>query len=70
MLNNVSFIDEFSWNFNLKNMILTYTKDFSWKMGPNSIDFKRKKKFNCQIFIIKYIFLIFYFHIDYVAKFD
>jgi hypothetical protein len=29
---NVFNIDEFSSNFNLKNMILTYTKDFSWKI--------------------------------------
>jgi hypothetical protein len=43
MLNNVSFIDKFLWIFNLKNMILNYKKDFSWKNGPNSLDFKRKK---------------------------
>jgi hypothetical protein len=30
-------------NFNLENMILTYTKDLSWKSWPNSsLDFKEK----------------------------
>jgi hypothetical protein len=31
-------------NFDLENMISTYTMDFPWeKNGPNSKDFKRKK---------------------------
>jgi hypothetical protein len=29
--------------FDVKNMILTYVKDFSWKNGPNLPDFKAKK---------------------------
>jgi hypothetical protein len=40
----VSFTGKFSPNFNVKNMISTYTKDFSWeKSGPNSPNFKLKK---------------------------
>jgi hypothetical protein len=36
-------IFEFLPNFNLKNKILTYTKDFSWKKdGPNLPDFEEK----------------------------
>jgi hypothetical protein len=36
----VSPTDEFLANFNLKNMISTYTKDFLWeKNGSNSRDF-------------------------------
>jgi hypothetical protein len=31
MLWSISFIGEFLPNFDLKNMISTYTKDFSWK---------------------------------------
>ncbi len=31
-------------NFELKNMTQTYTKDLSWKIYPNSPDFKGKKK--------------------------
>jgi hypothetical protein len=31
-------------NFHLKNMVSTYTKDFSWKRnGSNSPDFKNNK---------------------------
>jgi hypothetical protein len=29
--NRISFTGEFSPNFDLKNMISTYTNDFSWK---------------------------------------
>jgi hypothetical protein len=36
---NVSFIGEFSSNFDLKNMISTFTKGFSKKNGPNLLDF-------------------------------
>jgi hypothetical protein len=44
----------------LKNIILTYTKDFSWKKkDPNSPDFLRKKIINRQIFYNKF---------QYVAK--
>jgi hypothetical protein len=32
-------------NFNLKNMILTYTKDLPWKKNdPNLSDFENKNK--------------------------
>jgi hypothetical protein len=32
-------------NFNLKNIILTYTKDLPWKKNdPNLSDFEKKKK--------------------------
>ncbi len=32
-------------NFDLRNMISTYTKEFPWKKyGPNSPDFREKKK--------------------------
>jgi hypothetical protein len=38
-------------NFNLQNMILTYTKDLSWKNWPNlSLDFK--EKIQITIFLI------------------
>jgi hypothetical protein len=35
-------IGNFFPNFNLKNIILTYTKNFSWEIGPNSLDFGGK----------------------------
>jgi hypothetical protein len=38
-----SIIDKVLPNFDLKNMILTYKKDFSRKNGPNLPDFKGKK---------------------------
>jgi hypothetical protein len=38
---SVFFRGEILPNFNLKNMILTYTKGFSWKKkGPNFPDFE------------------------------
>ncbi len=37
---NVSFSGEFLPDFDLKNMILTYTKDLSWKNHPNLPDFE------------------------------
>jgi hypothetical protein len=30
-------------NFDLKNVISTYTMDFPWENSPNSKDFRRKK---------------------------
>jgi len=39
----VFFIGEFSQKFDLKNMISSNTKDFSWKNGPNSPNFEKKK---------------------------
>jgi hypothetical protein len=36
-------IDRVLPTFDLKNMILTYRKDFSRKNGPNLPDFKAKK---------------------------
>jgi hypothetical protein len=40
ILPSVSLTDEFLSNFNLKNMISTYTKDFPWeKNGSNLPDF-------------------------------
>jgi hypothetical protein len=37
------FTGEFSPNFDLKNMISTYTKDLSWKKNDlNSPDFREK----------------------------
>jgi hypothetical protein len=34
------FTGELSPDFDLKNIILTYTKGFSWKKWPNSPDFE------------------------------
>jgi hypothetical protein len=48
---SVSFTGEFSPNFDLKNMISPYTKDFSWKKNPNSPDFKEYFFENRQIFM-------------------
>jgi hypothetical protein len=41
-------------NSNLKNIISTYTKDFSWKNDPNSPGLEKKKSNhpNHQIFLI------------------
>jgi len=39
--------------FALKNMILSESRDFSWKKNdPNSPDFEGKKNPNCQILMI------------------
>jgi hypothetical protein len=37
---SVSLTDEFSPNFDLKNMISTYIKDFSWQKMPKFADFE------------------------------
>jgi hypothetical protein len=43
--NNISFIGKFSPNLNdLKNMIVTYTKDFSVKKWTKFARFQRKEK--------------------------
>jgi hypothetical protein len=47
-----SFTGEVLPNLDLKNTILTYTKDFSRKKYPNLPDFEGKKISNCQIFMI------------------
>jgi hypothetical protein len=39
-------------NFDLKNMISTYTMDFPWENGPNLTDFLRKKIQVHQIFMV------------------
>jgi hypothetical protein len=41
-MEDLSSIEFFLPNFNLKDMISTYLKDFSIKNSPNSPDFKRK----------------------------
>jgi hypothetical protein len=41
-MDDLSSIDKILPNFNLKNMISTYLKDFSIKKSPNSPDFKGK----------------------------
>jgi hypothetical protein len=43
---------EFSPNFNLKNMISTYTEGFHEKNGPSLPDFEGKKKRNLAISMI------------------
>jgi len=64
------FFYEILSNFDLKNMITTYAKDFPWKKWPNLIRFQKKKFSNPQIFIVpigiqKYrrIMIFLYFHI-------
>jgi hypothetical protein len=47
-----SFTGEFSPNFHLKNMILTYTMDFSWKEKAQIRQILKKKIPNHQIFMI------------------
>ncbi len=74
------FCSEISPNFNLKNMISTFTKAFAWKKnGPNSLDFEG---IFFQIAIFSAIssnkqprmqkdsvfFFFSYFHIQLVAK--
>jgi len=46
---SISLIGEFPSHFDLKNMILTNTKDFSPKKWPNFARFQRKKVPNLQI---------------------
>jgi hypothetical protein len=46
---SISLIGEFPSHFDLKNMILTNTKDFSWKKWPKFARFQRKKVPNLQI---------------------
>jgi hypothetical protein len=59
-------------------MILTYTKESSWKNNPNSSNFKEKKNSKSPDFYDKFqlgskeyrrILVFFYFNIYYVAKF-
>ncbi len=38
--------------FDLENMISIYTKDFSWKIYPKSLDFEENIISYCQIFMI------------------
>ncbi len=40
----ISLVDPILWNFDLKNMISTYIKNFHGKYDPNLPDFKKKKK--------------------------
>ncbi len=49
---SVSFTGEFAPNFHLKDMILTYTKDFSWKEKAQNRQISKKKMPNHQIFMI------------------
>ncbi len=37
---NFIFIAKFPPNFDFKNMILTYAKDFSWKKSPKFVKFE------------------------------
>ncbi len=46
------FTGEFLPKFDLKNMISTYAKDFSWKILPKFAIFQKEKIPNCQIFMI------------------
>jgi hypothetical protein len=41
-------------NFDLKNMISTYTQDLYKEKGPNSPDFERKKVFKLSNFYDKF----------------
>jgi hypothetical protein len=38
-----NFLGEIPSNFDLRNVISAYKKDFSWTNGPNSPDFQQKK---------------------------
>jgi hypothetical protein len=42
-LGSGSQFEKVSPNFDLKNVISTYTMDFPWENSPNSKDFRRKK---------------------------
>jgi hypothetical protein len=50
----VFFWDEISPKFDLKNLILTYTKDFSGKKWPKFARFQRIINPNCQILMISF----------------
>ncbi len=72
MEHSVSLTGEFSPNFDLKNMISTYTKDFSWKKKrPKFADFEDVfnkspdfyNKFQQVAKNMKGLRIFFYFHI-------
>jgi hypothetical protein len=50
ILGDVFCTSKFIPNFDLKNMISTYAKDFSWKKGPKFTIFLKKEVPNCHIF--------------------
>jgi hypothetical protein len=43
VIDPVFFFGELSQKFDLKNVISTNSKDFSWKNGPNPQNFEKKK---------------------------
>ncbi len=68
---------EISTNFNLKNMISTYAKDFAWKIMTQIYQIKNKIKSKSPDFYnkfqkvannIKGFWFFFYFHTQSVAK--